>query len=415
MTSVANADHAQALVRQIKDVFQTYVELNPHLPKEVIYTIFSNENIVFLSQFIPTNILFGYEDKQAILDENSLIGRLETILDVLIHENKILTIERDIQDKTSEQIDKSQREYYLREQMNTIADELGEGDDPRNEAIVYREKILKLKLCEETTEKLLKETDRLSKMQASSQEATVVRSYLDICLDLPWNIETKDNLNIKKAETILNRDHYGLEKVKERILEMLAVRKLSPDIKGQIICLVGPPGVGKTSIAKSIAECIGRKYARLSLGGMRDEAEIRGHRRTYIGAMPGKLITTISQTKTSNPLILLDEIDKLANDFRGDPAAALLEVLDPEQNVAFRDNYLDIPYDLSNVLFLTTANTLDTIPRPLLDRMDVIELHSYTREEKFNIAKRHLIPKQLEKAGLKGLVKFNNTSIYRLI
>ncbi|MEG2769781.1 MAG: endopeptidase La, partial [Oscillospiraceae bacterium] len=327
----------------------------------------------------------------------------------------ILTIERDIQDKTSEQIDKSQREYYLREQMNTIADELGEGDDPRNEAIVYREKILKLKLCEETTEKLLKETDRLSKMQASSQEATVVRSYLDICLDLPWNIETKDNLNIKKAETILNRDHYGLEKVKERILEMLAVRKLSPDIKGQIICLVGPPGVGKTSIAKSIAECIGRKYARLSLGGMRDEAEIRGHRRTYIGAMPGKLITTISQTKTSNPLILLDEIDKLANDFRGDPAAALLEVLDPEQNVAFRDNYLDIPYDLSNVLFLTTANTLDTIPRPLLDRMDVIELHSYTREEKFNIAKRHLIPKQLEKAGLKGLVKFNNTSIYRLI
>ena len=252
-------------------------------------------------------------------------------------------------------------------------------------------------------------------MQGNTQEASVIRTYLDTCLDLPWHVFTPDNLDIQKAQALLDKEHYGLKKVKERILEILAVRKLAPDVKGQIICLVGPPGVGKTSIARSIAQCLGRKYARMSLGGVRDEAEIRGHRRTYIGAMPGKIINAILTAKSSNPLLLLDEVDKLASDFRGDPAAALLEALDPEQNVSFKDHYLDIPFDLSDVLFITTANTLDTIPRPLLDRMDVIELSSYTRVEKFEIAKRHLVPKQLAATGLKGKVKLNQSAIYGII
>lgn len=253
------------------------------------------------------------------------------------------------------------------------------------------------------------------KMQGNSQEASVIRTYLDTCLDLPWDTRTEDNLDVNKAAALLDKEHYGLKKVKERILEILAVRKLAPEVKGQIICLVGPPGVGKTSIARSIAECLGRKYARMSLGGVRDEAEIRGHRRTYIGAMPGKIISAILTAKSANPLLLLDEVDKMASDFRGDPAAALLEALDPEQNVAFKDHYLDIPFDLSDVLFITTANTTDTIPRPLLDRMDVIELSSYTRVEKFEIAKRHLLPKQLAATGLKGRVKLTNSALYGLI
>ena len=261
----------------------------------------------------------------------------------------------------------------------------------------------------------MKETDRLARMQGSSQEAAVIRTYLDTCLALPWNVYTKDDLNIKKAQAILDKEHYGMEKVKERMLEILAVRSLSANMKSQIICLVGPPGVGKTSIARSIATCMGRKYARMSLGGVRDEAEIRGHRRTYIGAMPGKIISAINSAKSANPLILLDEVDKLAGDFRGDPAAALLEALDPEQNSTFKDHYLDIPFDLSKVLFITTANSLDTIPRPLLDRMDVIELSSYTRVEKFHIAKKYLFPRQLENTGLKGKVKINNAALYDVI
>ncbi len=415
LPSAQNIDKAEAISRQIKEAIQEYVHLAPRLPKEIIYSILSSEDLEFISQFVPSNLLFKYQDKQAILDQNSVIARIEKILDVLLHEINILSIEREIQDKTSEQIDKSQRDYYLREQLNTIAEELGEYENTKSEAEEYKAKILKLKLCKDTTEKLLKETERLAKMQGSSQESTVIRSYLDTCLDLPWQKVTKEQLNIEKAEQILNRDHYGLKKVKERILEILAVRKLNSDIKGQIICLVGPPGIGKTSIAKSIAQGIGRNYARISLGGVRDEAEIRGHRRTYIGAMPGKLINTLISAKTKNPLILLDEIDKLSNDFRGDPSAALLEALDPEQNSAFRDHYLDVPFDLSDVLFITTANNLDTIPRPLLDRMDVIQLYSYTREEKFNIAKKHLIPKQLVKTGLKGKVKFNKQAVYLLI
>ncbi len=406
---------AEALVRGIKESFEKYLALNSRVPKDVIYNILTSDSAMHISEYLPANLLFKYTDKQDVLNTSSLLERLDKILELLQNENKVLTIEKDIQDKVSEQMDKNQRDYYLREQMRAIAGELDESEDTRGEAEKYKEKIAKLGLPEESSEKLLKEVDRLSRMQGSSQEAAVIRTYLDTCVELPWNISTVDTLDIKKAEAILNKDHYGLTKVKERILELLAVRKLAPDVKSQIICLVGPPGVGKTSIANSIATCLGRKYARMSLGGVRDEAEIRGHRRTYIGAMPGRIISAISTAKSKNPLLLLDEIDKLASDFRGDPAAALLEALDPEQNKTFKDNYLDIPFDLSDVLFITTANSLDTIPRPLLDRMDVIELSSYTRVEKFNIAKKHLLPKQLVKNGLKGKVKLTDSAIYELI
>ena len=326
-----------------------------------------------------------------------------------------MQIEKEISDKVNESMDKNQRDYYLHEQLNIISSELGEGDDTHAEAEDYRRRILELHLEEESETKLLKEVDRLAKMQGSNQEATVIRTYLDTCLDLPWNTFTEDDLDINKAQEILDHDHYGLKKVKDRILEMLAVRKLAPDVKAQIICLVGPPGVGKTSIARSIARCLNRKYVRLSLGGVRDEAEIRGHRRTYIGAMPGKIISAMITAKSQNPLILLDEIDKLAGDFRGDPAAALLEALDPEQNNTFKDHFLDIPYDLSHVLFITTANDLGGIPAPLRDRMDIIELPSYTRVEKYNIARRHLLPKQLELCGLTGKVTLSQSALYGLI
>lgn len=410
-----DAAKAEALLRSIKEIFEKFLSLNPRLSKDVIYNILTNDSAQFLSEYIPANLLFKYNDKQDVLNTSSLLERLQKIHDLLLKENKILSIEKDIQEKVSDQMDKNQRDYYLREQMRAIAGELDESDDTRGEAEKYKDKIKRLALDAEVEEKLLKEADRLSRMQGNSQEAAVIRTYLDACIELPWNTVTVDNLDIKKAETTLNKEHYGLKKVKDRILELLSVRKLAPDVKSQIICLVGPPGVGKTSIAHSIASTLGRKYARMSLGGVRDEAEIRGHRRTYIGAMPGKIMGAVSTAKSKNPLLLLDEIDKLANDFRGDPAAALLEALDPEQNNTFKDNYLDVPFDLSDVLFITTANTLDTIPRPLLDRMDVIELPSYTRVEKFNIAKKHLLPKQLEKNGLKGMVRLTDTALYGLI
>lgn len=405
----------EALLRSIKTAFEEYIGLNTRMPKDVVYTIITSDSAAFLCDYIPGNLLLKYTDKQLLLNEGTLLGRLEKILEVLRRETKILRIEKDIQTKVNEQMDKNQRDYYLREQMRVISDELDDSEDTRKEAEEYRARIDALQLPEEASEKLRKEADRLYKMQGNTQEASVIRTYLDTCLDLPWHVFTPNNLDIQKAQALLDKEHYGLKKVKERILEILAVRKLAPDVKGQIICLVGPPGVGKTSIARSIAQCLGRKYARMSLGGVRDEAEIRGHRRTYIGAMPGKIINAILTAKSSNPLLLLDEVDKLASDFRGDPAAALLEALDPEQNVSFKDHYLDIPFDLSDVLFITTANTLDTIPRPLLDRMDVIELSSYTRVEKFEIAKRHLVPKQLAATGLKGKVKLNQSAIYGII
>ena len=405
----------EALVRSLKDCFEEYLSYSPQISKDVVYNIVSSDSPLFLSEYMPANLLFKYEDKQTILNESTLLGRLEKLLTLLRQECQILDIERDLDDKVNAQMDKGQREYYLREQMHIISEELGDSEDTRAEADTYREKIKALQLDEESTEKLLKECDRLARMQGSSAETGVIRSYLDACLALPWHTTTEDDLDQAHARKVLDKEHYGLQKVKERILELLAVRKLNQDVKGQIICLVGPPGVGKTSIAHSIAECMGRKFTRMSLGGVHDEAEIRGHRRTYIGAMPGRIISAITTAKSTNPVILLDEIDKLAGDYKGDPSSALLEVLDPEQNRTFKDNYLDIPFDLSEVLFITTANDASTIPGPLYDRMDVIELPSYTRTEKVNIAKRHLLPKQLKNNGLEGRVTLTSSALYAII
>ena len=409
------AVETEALLRALKTGFDEYLGMNPRLAKDVVFTIVSSDDPMFLTEYMPANLLFRYEDKQAVMNENTLNGRLQRLVEMLRRECQVMKIEKEIAEKVNESMDKNQRDYYLHEQLHIISDELGEGDDTHAEADEYRRRITGLHLAEDSEKKLLKEVDRLAKMQGSNQEATVIRTYLDTCLDLPWNTFTVDDLDISRAQQILDRDHYGLKKVKDRILETLAVRKLAPDVKAQIICLVGPPGVGKTSIARSIAESLGRKYVRISLGGVRDEAEIRGHRRTYIGAMPGKIITAMISAKSANPLMLLDEIDKLAGDFRGDPAAALLEALDPEQNSTFNDHFIDIPFDLSHVLFITTANDLGSIPGPLRDRMDVIELPSYTRVEKYNIARKHLLPKQLKACGLTGKVTMNQSALYGII
>ena len=409
------AVETEALLRALKTGFDEYLGMNPRLAKDVVFTIVSSDDPMFLTEYMPANLLFRYEDKQAVMNENTLNGRLQRLVEMLRRECQVMKIEKEIAEKVNESMDKNQRDYYLHEQLHIISDELGEGDDTHAEADEYRRRITGLHLAEDSEKKLLKEVDRLAKMQGSNQEATVIRTYLDTCLDLPWNTFTVDDLDISRAQQILDRDHYGLKKVKDRILETLAVRKLAPDVKAQIICLVGPPGVGKTSIARSIAESLGRKYVRISLGGVRDEAEIRGHRRTYIGAMPGKIISAMITAKSSNPLMLLDEIDKLAGDFRGDPAAALLEALDPEQNSTFNDHFIDMPFDLSHVLFITTANDLSAIPGPLRDRMDVIELPSYTRVEKYNIARKHLVPKQLDACGLTGKVAFSQSALYGII
>ena len=410
-----DAVETEALLRALKAGFDEYLGMNPRLGKGVVFAIVSSDDPAFLSEYMPANLLFRYEDKQAVMDEGTLNGRLKKLIEMLRRECQVMKIEKEIAEKVNESMDKNQRDYYLHEQLHIISDELGEGDDTHAEADEYRRRITGLHLAEDSEKKLLKEVDRLAKMQGSNQEATVIRTYLDTCLDLPWNTFTVDDLDISRAQQILDRDHYGLKKVKDRILETLAVRKLAPDVKAQIICLVGPPGVGKTSIARSIAESMGRKYVRISLGGVRDEAEIRGHRRTYIGAMPGKIITAMISAKSANPLMLLDEIDKLAGDFRGDPAAALLEALDPEQNSTFNDHFIDIPFDLSHVLFITTANDLGSIPGPLRDRMDVIELPSYTRVEKYNIARKHLLPKQLKACGLTGKVTLSQSALYGII
>ena len=410
-----DAVETEALLRALKAGFDEYLGMNPRLGKDVVFAIVSSDDPAFLSEYMPANLLFRYEDKQAVMDEGTLNGRLKKLIEMLRRECQVMKIEKEIAEKVNESMDKNQRDYYLHEQLHIISDELGEGDDTHAEADEYRRRITGLHLAEDSEKKLLKEVDRLAKMQGSNQEATVIRTYLDTCLDLPWNTFTVDDLDISRAQQILDRDHYGLKKVKDRILETLAVRKLAPDVKAQIICLVGPPGVGKTSIARSIAESLGRKYVRISLGGVRDEAEIRGHRRTYIGAMPGKIINAMITAKSANPLMLLDEIDKLAGDFRGDPAAALLEALDPEQNSTFNDHFIDIPFDLSHVFFITTANDLGSIPGPLRDRMDVIELPSYTRAEKYNIARKHLLPKQLKACGLTGKVTLSQSALYGII
>lgn len=404
-----------ALVRSVRNVFEEYLKYMPKMPSDILYKSQNAKNADDFSDFIAANIQAGFESKQRILATKDVTERLEFILDFLTNEVYLLKIERELTDKARAKIDESQKEYMLREQLQIIKSELGE-DEPDDEIREYEEKIKELKLPEEVETTLLKECAKLDKTPFMSQEATVIRTYLDTCLELPWNVYSEDDIDLKRVAESLDKNHYGLKKVKERFLEYLAVKKNAPDMKGQIICLLGPPGVGKTSIAKSVAEAIGKKYARVALGGVRDEAEIRGHRRTYVGSMPGRIINAMKQAGTMNPLIVLDEIDKLASDYKGDPTSALLEVLDSEQNNTFTDHYIDLPFDLSDVMFLTTANDYSTIPAPLRDRMEVIELQSYTLVEKINIAKKYLIPKQLKNCGLNAKdFKFTPKAIEMII
>ncbi|MBQ6381909.1 MAG: endopeptidase La [Clostridia bacterium] len=395
-------EYEAAVVRQGKEAFEAYAETISKISSNIVMDIISAQTAEDLADCIAINAPFSWEKHQELLELVNPVKRLEHLLVILEEETRLNLIEQKIKDKVQENIDENQKEYYLREQIKAISDELGEGEELQSELEEYLQKIKKIGFEESTETKLVKEAQKLAKMASSSQDAYVVRNYLDTVLSLPWHTYSKDNLNIKKARRILERDHYGIQKVKDRILELIAVRQIKPDISGQIICLVGPPGVGKTSVAKSLAEAMGRKYVRISLGGVHDEAEIRGHRRTYIGAMQGKIISAIKTAGTSNPLMLFDEIDKLGSDYKGDPSSAMLEVLDSEQNNAFMDNFIDIPYDLSKVFFITTANDASAIPEPLYDRMEVIELSSYTQEEKFQIAKKHLIKKELARHGLRA-------------
>ena len=405
-----------AAKRALKETFDLYASMSPKMPRDLYESIMSEEDCGRLFDKVVFNIMLSVEDKQKLLETNGTLQRIRMLIAMLHDEIEVIQAEIEIGEQVREQVDKNQREYYLREQLKAISRQLGDSDSPAEEFDDYVAKITALGLSKESEEKLINEADRLSKLSGSSQEAAVLRTYLDTVLSVPFNKKTKDKTDINAAAKQLDKDHYGLEKVKERILETLAVRTLAPDVKGQIICLYGPPGVGKTSIGKSIAKALGRKYARISLGGVRDEAEIRGHRKTYVGAMPGRIIEALRQAKTINPVILLDEIDKMGNDYKGDPSSAMLEVLDAEHNVAFVDHYIEVPVDLSDVLFITTANSLDTIPAPLLDRMEVIELSSYTREEKFNIAKKHLIPKQLKKHGESAkTLKITDGALYDII
>lgn len=405
----------EAVIRAVKKLFEQYSQLFPRMPKELMIAVMCQDDPYKLFNSIIFNISLDFYDKQKLLEENNILKRLNLLYSFLLKETEVLTLEREIQELTKEGMDKGQREYYLREQMRAISSQLGE-EDEQEEIFEYIRKIQTLSIPEADADKLYKEADRLSKLPPASQESFVIRSYLDTVLNLPWNSCSKTKVSIEKSRSVLDKDHYGMEKVKERVLESISVHALMPDVTGQIICLVGPPGVGKTSIGRSIAKSLGRKYERISLGGVRDESDIRGHRKTYIGAMPGRIMDALTRAGTKNPLILLDEIDKMSSDFKGDPSAAMLEVLDSEQNKAFRDHYIEIPFDLSQVLFVATANTLDTIPAPLLDRMEVIELGSYTREEKFHIAKEHLISKQIKKHGLKNAqMKLQDGAIYDLI
>ena len=414
---VRNSAKTEALIRQTYELFGRYVELAPKMTPDILINLLSSEDPGYIADYIAQNIVMRAGDKQAILEELRPVRRLERLYQQLKRELEVLELELELQSRVRDGLSRNQRDYYLREQLKVLQQELGEGEaGAENEVAEYRQRIEKAKLPKETEEKLLKEVSRLEKQPFGSAEATVIRNYLDVCLELPWGKRTKDRVDVEAARKVLDAEHFGLQKVKERMLEFLAVKQLSPDLKGQILCLVGPPGVGKTSIAMSMAHALHRKLARISLGGVHDEADIRGHRKTYIGAMPGRIIAGIRQAGSCNPILLLDEIDKLGADHRGDPADALLEVLDAEQNSTFRDHFLEVPFDLSDVLFITTANTLDTIPRPLLDRMEVIELTSYTDEEKLQIAKRHLLPKQLKRHGLKkSQLKLTDGAIREII
>lgn len=391
---------ARAMRREANMLYGTYLELVERPAQSIQLRMLSSEDSGFIADCIAQNSGIDYPDKAKLLCQLNPVRRLEMAIRFLRQEEQMLRLESEIQEKTRACIDQDQRDYYLREQIKVLREELGDTDE-KSEFAVYEKNILALHLEKSAEEKLLKDLERLEKQPFGSSEAAVLRNYLDTVLELPWNIRTKERVDVEAARKILEHDHYGLEKVKTRILETLAVRKMAPEMPPQILCLVGPPGVGKTSIAYSIAKSLNRKLARISLGGIHDEADIRGHRKTYIGAMPGRILTAVSQAGSSNPVLLLDEVDKMGTDYRGDPSAALLEVLDAEQNKTYRDHFLEIPFDLSDVMFITTANTLDTIPRPLLDRMEIIELGSYTDEEKLMIAKNHLLPKQLSKHGLK--------------
>jgi ATP-dependent Lon protease len=405
-----------AYERTLKMLFSEYSSLVPKIPDELVGLVEGEHDLKKLFDLIIFNVFLKTDNKQTLLETNGLEKRVKKLIEMLTEEIKVLRFEAEISEQIKDSIDSNQREYILREQMKALSKQLGNTDEYDDEAYDYTEHIQAIGFSEETEEKLLREVNKMMKVSPSSQEYGLIKTYLDSILEMPWNVYTEDTINIEKAEKQLEKDHYGLKKVKERILEIISVRKLNPEVKSQIICLVGPPGVGKTSVGKSIAAALGRHYARVSLGGVRDEAEIRGHRKTYVGAMPGRIVNAIKQAKCMNPVILFDEIDKMGSDYKGDPSSAMLEVLDPEQNSTFTDHYFEIPVDLSDVLFITTANTTDTIPAPLLDRMEIIELSSYTREEKFHIAKKHLLPKQLKKHGeTRKNLKINDKALYAII
>ena len=398
-TEVADNLRARALRREANALYANYLDLWEHPAQAVQLRMVSTSNTGFLADCIAQNSGIDYPDKVSLLGQLNPVRRLEMAIRFLRQEVEMLHLESDIQEKTKANIDQNQRDYYLREQMKVIRDELGDDDD--SEFADYERKLRGLKLDENSEKKLLKDLDKLKKQPFGSSEGAVLRNYLDTVLELPWNTLTKERVDVETARKVLDRDHYGMQKVKERILQTIAVRQMAPQMPPQILCLVGPPGVGKTSVAYSVAKSLNRKMARISLGGVHDEADIRGHRKTYVGSMPGRIMTALTQAGSANALLLLDEVDKMGSDYRGDPSAALLEVLDSEQNSTYRDHYLEIPFDLSKVMFIMTANTLDTVPRPLIDRMEIIELGSYTDEEKLMIAKNHLIPKQFAKHGLK--------------
>ena len=406
----------EAFVRNVFDAFEEYINIGNRVSPEILVSLGEIENVDRFIDTIASNIYLKAEQKQEILEEFDIVKRLELLYKILLEEIDILKIEKKITLRVKKQMNKVQKEYYLREQLKAIQKELGEDEDLTSEVEEYKEKLKKIKAPKETKEKIEKEINKFSRTSPQSPDSSVSRTYLDTIFSLPWNKETRDKLDLKNAKEILDEQHYGLEKVKDRILEYLAIRKLSKSLKGPIVCLVGPPGVGKTSIAKSIAEALGKKFVRISLGGVRDEAEIRGHRRTYVGSIPGRIINGIKEAQTKNPVFLLDEIDKMAADYKGDPSSAMLEVLDPEQNKTFVDHYLEVPFDLSKILFVTTANSLSTIPGPLLDRMEIIEVSGYIEEEKLNIAQKYLLPKQIKENGLKeGFVTIEESAMRDII
>jgi len=406
----------EAFVRNVFDAFEEYINIGNRVSPEILVSLGEIENVDRFIDTIASNIYLKSEQKQDILEEFDIVKRLELLYSILLEEIDILKIEKKITLRVKKQMNKVQKEYYLREQLKAIQKELGEDEDLTSEVEEYKEKLKKIKAPKETKEKIEKEINKFSRTSPQSPDSSVSRTYLDTIFSLPWNKETRDKLDMKNAREILDEQHYGLEKVKDRILEYLAIRKLSKSLKGPIVCLVGPPGVGKTSIAKSIAEALGKKFVRISLGGVRDEAEIRGHRRTYVGSIPGRIINGIKEAQTKNPVFLLDEIDKMAADYKGDPSSAMLEVLDPEQNKTFVDHYLEVPFDLSKILFVTTANSLSTIPGPLLDRMEIIEVSGYIEEEKLNIAQKYLLPKQIKENGLKeGFVTIEESAMRDII